>query len=133
MEFLQLIVALFYAPVFAAVLAGLFSRRTTGRGAFAGILLGVFAAFAVQTGYWMGLVHFGSQMTTNFYEAMISFSISLLVCICHKNAEDGNEDAARQGLVMDASILSEIGFTPVLAVLSAALLACCLALNVLWW
>jgi solute:Na+ symporter, SSS family len=133
MEFLQLIVALFYAPVFAAVLAGLFSRRTTGRGAFAGIVLGVFAAFAMQTECWMGVVHFGSQMTTNFYEAMVSFSVALLVCLFYKKTKDGKGEAAQQGLVVDASIPPEIGFTPTLAVLSATLLACCLALNVLWW
>ncbi|MGB7549263.1 MAG: sodium/solute symporter [Terracidiphilus sp.] len=133
MEFLQLIVALFYAPVFAAVLAGLFSRRTTERGAFAGILLGVFAAFALQTSCWMGFVHFGSQMTTNFYEAMLSFSVAMLGCVLYKKKGNGKEEVAQLGLVLDASVLQEIRLTPALAVLTATLLACCLVLNVLWW
>lgn len=133
MEFLQLIVASLYAPLFAVVLAGLFSKRVTGQRALAGILLGMFSAFALQAGSWMGLIHFGSQMTANFYTAMASFVVSILICVLLKSRLDANEKLGLERLVFGSHMLSDIRLTPALALLSAALLICCLLLNVFWW
>jgi SSS family solute:Na+ symporter len=133
MEFLQLIVALFYAPVFAGVLAGVFSRRSTERGAFAGILLGVLSAFVLQVSFWMGLVHFGSQMSTNFYAALLSFSVAMLGCMLYKRQEVEKSEFEQNRLLPESGVLSAIRITPQLAVLSVALLALCLVLNILWW
>jgi len=133
MEFLQLILALFYAPVFAGVLAGVFSKRSTERGAFAGILLGVFSAFVLQVSCWMGLVHFGSQMSTNFYVAMLSFSVAMLGCMLYKRQRVEKSEFEQNGLLTNRGVLSAIGITAPLTVLSVALLALCLFLNVLWW
>jgi len=44
MDFLQLIFAFINAPLFAAFLMGMFSKRTTGHGAFWGLLTGTFSA-----------------------------------------------------------------------------------------
>ncbi|MGB6974337.1 MAG: hypothetical protein WBD67_06615 [Terracidiphilus sp.] len=133
MELLQLIVALLYAPVFAAVLAGLFSRRITERSALAGILLGVFSAIVLQTGSWMGLAHFGSQMSLNFYMAMLSFLVSMLVCVFWGSRKSEAGGTKLEKLVFDAGVLRDIRLTPALAVLSASLLGICLFLNILWW
>ena len=92
MEFLQMLAALFYAPVFAAVLAGVISRRTTGKGASAGILFGMFSAIALQVISRAGLVHFGSQMSANFYTAILSFSAAMLGCLLYKRAKAENAD-----------------------------------------
>jgi SSS family solute:Na+ symporter len=133
MEFLQLIVALFYAPVFAGVLAGMFSKRTTERGAFAGILLGILSAFTLQIGVWTGLVNFGSQMSANFYAAMLSFTAAMLGCMLYKRQRAGGNSSKQNRLQPDTGVFSTIRITPPLAVLSAALLALCLFLNILWW
>ena len=133
MEFLQLIVALFYAPVFAGVLAGVISKRTTEHGAFAGILLGVFSASALQVSSWLGFLHFGSQMSTNFYAAIFSFSTAMLGCVLYKGPQAEKTEIDCHGIVVDASILSAIRLTPALVVLSSALLLLCLLLNLQWW
>lgn len=130
MEFLQLIVALFYAPVFAAVLAGMLSRRSAGRGAFGGICAGVAAALALQTGWRMGLARFGSQMTANFYEAMLSFTVALSVCLLMRERQPKDAEC---GLLFDGSLLQSLRPSPTLVLLSATLLLVCLLLNVLWW
>lgn len=132
MEFLQLIAALVYAPAFAAVLAGLFSRRISERGALAGILSGVFSALGLQASTWMGFIHFGSQMTSDFYSAAMSFVVTMLVCVFYKRRSADDEERLAE-FVFDRKMLSGVGLTPSLTVLSAILLACCLLLNILWW
>lgn len=133
MEFLQLIAALLYAPVFAAVLSGFCSRKITEQGALAAIVLGIFTASALQAGAWMKLIHFGSQMTLNFYTAMLSFAVTTLICVFYKTRKIASCETELQELVFDKNLLSSISLTPGLAVLSAILLASCLILNVLWW
>lgn len=132
MEFLQLIVALFYAPVFAAVLAGLASRHTTERGAFAGICAGVAAALALQCGYWMGIARFGSQMNANFYEAMLSFAVALAVSLLIRERRSRYRSGAGS-ILFDAALWRELRPSAALVALSAALLTVCLLLNLLWW
>jgi SSS family solute:Na+ symporter len=133
MEFLQLISALFYAPVFAAVLAGFVSRRTTEKGAFAGITMGVFLAFSLQVGVWTECFHFGSQMSANFYAAILSFSISMLCCLFYGREKKGETGMRRQSFELDADTLAAIRPTRELAAVSLLLLALCLLLNLLWW
>jgi SSS family solute:Na+ symporter len=132
MEFLQLIAAMLYAPVFAAVLAGLFSRRITERGALVGILAGVFSAFGLQASTWGGLIHFGSQMTLNFYAAMLSFAVTALICFFYKGRRDLRTDGELKDLVFNKKMLPDLRLSPGLAVLGAILLISCLILNVLW-
>ncbi|HLI03697.1 MAG TPA: hypothetical protein VKU93_05435 [Terracidiphilus sp.] len=131
MEFLQLIVALFYGPVFAAVLAGLASRRTTERSAFAGICAGVAAALALQCCFWTGIVRFGSQMNADFYAAILSFTVALALCLSLGGRQLRLSGAAGR-LVFDAALWRELRPSAGLLAMSAALLATCLLLNLLW-
>jgi solute:Na+ symporter, SSS family len=133
MEFLQLIVALFYAPVFAGVLAGVVSERTTERGAFGGIVLGVLSAGALQIICWAGYLHFGTQMNLNFYAAMLSFSVAMLGSLFYGRQKNESKEIVQKGLAPSRNVLDAIGLTPDLAVLSVALLTICVLLNVLWW
>lgn len=95
MDFLQLIFAFINAPLFAAFLAGMFTKRATGHGAFFGLLSGTTSAAIVHgltqpegamtliKGGWTGTVlkTFPSEMAQNFYIAIIAFSVALLVTI----------------------------------------------------
>lgn len=131
MEFLQLIVALFYAPVFAVVLAGMLSRRTTGRGAIAGICTGVGSSLAMQVAFRQGLVGFGSQMNANFYEAILSFVAALAICVLFAR---GRGQLPMMGdTTFDRAMSKALRPSPTLVMLSIALLALCLLLNLLWW
>lgn len=132
MELLELVVALFYAPVFAAVLAGILSRRTSERGAFAGICAGIATSFALQGAYSIGLVPFGSQMTADFYEAMLSFSVAIAACMMVQPGPRG-EAAGSGTLEFDAALRRSLRPSRELVLLSAALLAVCLLLNLMWW
>ncbi len=95
MDFLQLIFAFINAPLFAAFLMGMFTKRTTGHGAFWGLLTGTFSAGLVHgftqpagaetlvKGGWTGTVvqTFPSEMAQNFWIAIIAFSVALFATI----------------------------------------------------
>ena len=93
MDFLQLIFAFINAPLFATFLLGMFWKRTTGHGAFIGLISGTLAASfhhgltvpagaeSLVKGGWMGsVVHtYPSEMAQNFWTAIYAFSAALIV------------------------------------------------------
>ena len=89
MDFLQLVFAFVNAPLFATFLLGMFWKRTTGHGAFWGLVTGLLGGFftlgltvAENKGGWLGNLHqFPSTMAQNFWIAIISWTACLLVTI----------------------------------------------------
>jgi solute:Na+ symporter, SSS family len=89
MDLLQLVFGFVNAPLFATFLLGMFWRRTTGHGAFFGLLSGTLAAAAThgltiaeEKGGWLGFVRqFPSTMAQNFWIAIFAWSICFLVTI----------------------------------------------------
>ncbi|MBN2487304.1 MAG: sodium:solute symporter family protein [Bacteroidales bacterium] len=93
MDFLQLIFAFINAPLFATFVLGMFAKRTTGHGAFWGLLSGILSAALVHgftqpagatsliKGGWMGttLKTFPSEMAQNFNIAIVAFSVALVL------------------------------------------------------
>ncbi len=87
MDFLQLVFGFVNAPLFATFLLGMFWKRTTGDGAFWGLLTGTTAAglthgltVAEGKGGWVtSLYQFPSTMAQNFWIAIVAFSICLVV------------------------------------------------------
>ena len=132
MEFLQLIVALFYAPVFAVVLAGAVNRRVRAPGAIVAILGGVLAGFSLQAGFWAGRLHFGSQMTANFYTALLEFLLALGVCLLSALRSGVERHAPNPLTIVGNGAASVLRPSRGLILWSALLLALCVALNLLW-
>ncbi|HNW75308.1 MAG TPA: sodium:solute symporter family protein [Bacteroidales bacterium] len=95
MDFLQLIFAFINAPLFATFLLGMFWKRSTGHGAFFGLLSGTTAAAihhgltapagatALIKGGWLGtIVHtYPSEMAQNFWTAIFAWSVCFVVTI----------------------------------------------------
>ncbi len=95
MDFLQLVFAFINAPLFATFLLGMFWKRTTGHGAFFGLISGTLAAgvhhgltspvgsTTLFKGGWLGSVihEFPSEMAQNFWTAIFAFSTCMLVTI----------------------------------------------------
>ncbi len=94
MDFLQLVFAFVNAPLFATFLLGMFWKRTTGHGAFFGLILGTLAA-AIHHGLtlpagasggikggWITVVHhYPSEMAQNFWTAIWAWSICFVATI----------------------------------------------------
>ena len=87
MDVLQLIFAFVNAPLFATFLLGMFWKRTTGHGAFTGLLSGTVAA-AIHHGLtlpagavpgikggWLAVLHtYPSEMAQNFWTAIFAWT-----------------------------------------------------------
>lgn len=94
MDALQLIFSMVNAPLFATFLLGMFWKRTTGHAAFTGLLTGTAAALVHHGltlpegavpglhGGWIHTVHmYPSDMAQNFWTAIFSFSVNLVVTV----------------------------------------------------
>jgi SSS family solute:Na+ symporter len=88
MDLLQLVFGFVNAPLFATFLLGMFWKRATGHGAFAGLVTGTTAAafthgltVAEGKGGWMGSVvyTFPSTMAQNFWIAIVAFTVCLVI------------------------------------------------------
>jgi SSS family solute:Na+ symporter len=89
MDLLQLVFGFVNAPLFATFLLGMFWRRSTGHGAFTGLVAGTLAAtlthgltVAEGKGGWLSTVHtFPSTMAQNFWVAIFAWSVCFVVTI----------------------------------------------------
>jgi SSS family solute:Na+ symporter len=95
MDFLQLIFAFINAPLFATFLLGMFWKRSTGHGAFLGLISGTLAAAlhhgltapagadTLIKGGWLGtVVHtYPSEMAQNFWTAIYAFTAAFVLTI----------------------------------------------------
>jgi SSS family solute:Na+ symporter len=113
MDLLQLVFAFVNAPLFGTFLLGMFWKRATGHGAFAGLLAGTCAA-AVHHGLtlpaasipglkgaWLGAaLHFyPSEMAQNFWTAIWAFTACVSVTVLVSLASRARPDAELRGLV----------------------------------
>ena len=60
MNYVQLLFSYFNAPLFATFIIGLFWKRATRWGGFAGLVAGTFGAFMTHLLYSKGTISFGS-------------------------------------------------------------------------
>jgi SSS family solute:Na+ symporter len=107
MDFLQLVFGFVNAPLFATFLLGMFWKRTTGHGAFWGLIAGTLgAAFtwmltvAEGKGGTIANLHdFPSQMAQNFWIAIIAWSTCMTVTILISLATRPHPETQLRGLV----------------------------------
>ncbi len=112
MDALQLVFSIVNAPLFATFLLGMFWKRTTGHGAFTGLLSGTVAALlhhgltipgdaapGIHGGWIAILHHYPSDMAQNFWTAIFAFFVNLLVTICVSLATAPRPESELVGLV----------------------------------
>jgi solute:Na+ symporter, SSS family len=113
MDLLQLVFAFVNAPVFATFLLGMFWKRTTGHGAFFGLVAGTVSAAlfhglslpagaipGVKGGWIAPEFVFRSEMGQNFYVAIVAWSTCFLLTVLVSLVTPRNKtDAQLQGLV----------------------------------
>jgi SSS family solute:Na+ symporter len=149
MDLLQLVFAFVNAPLFATFMLGMFWKRTTGHGAFVGLLAGIGAAALHQAltlpaeasvgvnGGWIAVVHrYPSEMAQNFWTAIFAwttcFAVTLVVSLLTKPRPAGE----LVGLVYSLTEKPKEDHVPFLrrsVVLGLVVLAMALALNVLFF
>jgi SSS family solute:Na+ symporter len=148
MDMLQLVFAFVNAPLFATFLLGMFWKRTTGHGAFTGLLAGtltaalhhsltlpVGASAGVKGGWWATLHVYPSEMAQNFWTAIFAWSACFIVTIVVSLFTRPHEPARLSGLVYSLTARPETRDLrwyqrpPVLALIALALV---LLLNIIF-
>lgn len=112
MDTLQLVFSFVNAPLFATFLLGMFWKRTTGHGAFTGLVSGTVAAIlhhglTLPTdahpgihGGWIAVVHhYPSEMAQNFWTAIWAFSVNFVVTVLVSLMTKPRPEAELVGLV----------------------------------
>jgi SSS family solute:Na+ symporter len=148
MDLLQLLFAFVNAPLFATFLLGMFWKRTSGHGAFFGLLAGTAAAAAhhgltlpvgsatgIQGG-WIAVLHpYPSQMAQNFWTAIYAFGVCFLITVAVSLATRPRAEHELKGLVYSLTPrLSAVGerWYARPAVLGACVLAGAIVLNLIF-
>jgi SSS family solute:Na+ symporter len=112
MDLLQLVFAFVNAPLFATFFLGMFWRRSTGHGAFTGLLCGTLGAAihhgltlpagavpGIKGGY-LGVIHtYPSEMSQTFWTAITAWATCTVVTIVVSLATQPRPDNELHGLV----------------------------------
>jgi SSS family solute:Na+ symporter len=154
MDVLQLVFAFVNAPLFATFLLGMFWRRTTGHGAFFGLLTGTAAAAAHHglslpagaevgiKGGWLSIlgpgVHpYPSEMAQNFWTAIWAFSACFVATVAVSLAtRQRKSDEELVGLVYALTPRPKEDNVPwhkQPAILGVVVLTLTLVLNIVFW
>jgi SSS family solute:Na+ symporter len=114
MDLLQLVFAFVNAPLFATFMLGMFWKRTTGHGAFTGLLTGTLAAAAhhgltlpigavaggFKGGFLGSVLHtYPSEMAQNFWTAIFAWTTCFLVTVLVSIFTEPRRDEDLKGLV----------------------------------
>ncbi|MBA3760959.1 MAG: sodium:solute symporter family protein [Gemmatimonadales bacterium] len=145
MDLLQLVFAFVNAPLFATFALGMFWRRSTGHGAFAGLLSGTIAAAihhgltlpagaqpGVKGGFFGVLHTYPSELAQTFWTAIIAWSTCFVVTILVSLATRPRPAEELRGLVYSLTPRSTDKDLPWIRrpwVLGVAVLALTAALN----
>jgi SSS family solute:Na+ symporter len=149
MDLLQLVFAFVNAPLFATFALGMFWRRTTGHGAFVGLLAGTLAAAVhhgltlpagvgagIKGGY-LGLWHtYPSELAQTFWTAIVAWVTCFLVTILVSVATRPRPDDELRGLVYSLTPRPSDAALPLRArpwVLGVAVLLLTVMLNLIFY
>jgi SSS family solute:Na+ symporter len=150
MDFCQMLFAFVNAPLLATFLLGMFWRRTTGHGAFGGLLAGTAAAVvhhgltapasaaSLLKGGWLGLVvhRYPGDMAQNFWTAIWSWSTCFLATIVLSLLTQPKAADDLRGLVYSLTpreCHAELAWHQQPAFLAVAVMVAVVILNIIFW
>ena len=94
LDFLPVVFAFVHAPLLATVLLGMFWKRSTGHGAFTGLVAGTLGAVVhhgvslargaipgIKGGYFATMLTYPSELAQTFWTATAAFTTCLVVTI----------------------------------------------------
>jgi solute:Na+ symporter, SSS family len=130
MEYVQMIFSTFNAPLFALVgLAAVVPRRVT-HGGLGGFLLGLLSAVLHQMLVYAGVLRYGSQMSANFYAAILGFTVAALCTLLIGHVRGPGEPLPNSG---GESARVPLRLSLPAVIFAALIVAACVAINVLFW
>jgi SSS family solute:Na+ symporter len=149
MDMLQLVFAFVNAPLFATFLLGMFWKRTTGHGAFTGLISGTLAAALHHgltlpvgaavgiKGGWLGAIHnYPSEMAQNFWTAICAWSTCFVVTILVSLVTSPRPEGELHGLVYSLTERpreAHLAWYQRPVILGAIVLTVAVVLNIVFW
>jgi SSS family solute:Na+ symporter len=149
MDTLQLVFSFVNAPLFATFLLGMFWKRATGHGAFAGLIAGTSAAMihhgltlpveahpGIHGGWITVIHHYPSDMAQNFYGAIWAFMTNFVVAVVVSLLTKPRPEAELVGLVRSLTKMPSHAHLPWWRrpeALAAGVLVGAIALNIFFW
>jgi SSS family solute:Na+ symporter len=144
MDLLQLVFGFVNAPLLATFLLGMFWKRSTGHGAFCGLVAGTTAAtlthgltMAEGKGGWIANVfELRSTMAQNFLIALVAFGATFLVTVLVSVMSKAKADGDLKGLVYGLTKMPSqegVKWYKRPSVIAVAASVACLLLNFLFW
>jgi SSS family solute:Na+ symporter len=146
MDLLQLVFVFVNAPLFATFALGMFWKRTTGTGAFVGLLSGMAAAcvhhgislpegatVSIHGGFFGVHILYASDLGQAFWTAIVAFAPCVIVTIAVSTITQPQDEASLAGLVYSLTPRLQVrgkGWYRQPEALAAAVLVAALALNI---
>jgi SSS family solute:Na+ symporter len=150
MDLLQLVFAFVNAPLFATFMLGMFWKRTTGHGAFTGLLSGTIAAalhhgltlpagaaVGFKGGFLGAVMHtYPSEMAQNFWTAIFAWTTCFVVTLLVSMVTKARPEEELRGLVYSLTPRPKEEGVPLYrqpGPLAIVVLLATLVLNVIFW
>jgi SSS family solute:Na+ symporter len=150
MDLLQLVFAFVNAPLFATFMLGMFWKRATGHGAFAGLVSGTLAAAAhhgltlpagaavgFKGGFLGTVIHqYPSEMAQNFWTAIFAWTTCFVVTILVSMVTAPRVEAELKGLVYSLTPRPRDEGVPLFrqpGPLAIVVLLATIVLNIIFW
>ena len=144
----KLVFAFVNAPLFATFLLGMFWKRTTGHGAFFGLISGTLAALLHHGltipadanpgihGGWITILHrYPSEMAQNFWTAIFAFTTNFVVTVAISLITKPRPESELVGLVYSLTpkpVEGHLSWYQKPATLAVAVLAILIVLNLVF-
>ena len=106
MDYLQQLFSMFNAPLFATFIIGMFWKRATNHGGWAGLTAGTLAALAVNILNWNHIVSFPGQGAA-FLAAGVAFAVDVVVTIAVSLVTAPRPDDQLKGFVYSLTPASQ--------------------------
>ena len=106
MDYLQQLFSMFNAPLFATFIIGMFWKRATNHGGWAGLTAGTLAALAVNILNWNHIVSFPGQGAA-FLAAGVAFAVDVVVTVAVSLVTAPRPDSQLKGFVYSLTPASE--------------------------
>ena len=106
MDYLQQLFSMFNAPLFATFIIGMFWKRATNHGGWAGLTAGTLAALVVNILNWNHIVSFPGQGAA-FLAAGIAFAVDVVVTVAVSLVTAPRPDSQLKGFVYSLTPASE--------------------------
>jgi solute:Na+ symporter, SSS family len=130
MEYIQLILSTFNAPLFALVALAVIAPRRVASSGRAGFLLGLSCSIIHQVLALTHVFRYGSQMAANFYGAIVGFSVALMSALALSSREKPFAPESDQERSADGHA-TPLRWTAVAA--GMGLIGLLIAFNVVFW